>query len=569
MFDNMSKRYQQLANWQKAGLIGLAICLFSLALLLPQLKTGSVIAGSDFLFHYNRFYETAEQLKTGNFSYFISLYGFSGSARIVNALYGPYFAYVQGFILLLSKTWYGYQLVSRFLVASLAGFSMYALLRRVAIRRRTSLLVALLFMTTFSIQYWSYRQGFSSWGAALMPWCLIPAIDFLKTGQVKVLRLAIAVALMTQVHMLSAFMLILMYLPFYLYGFIKSQEKVQVILKGLLAVVLCLLLSANIWAAMIQVAGHNTLVQPFINAKLYIMTVNQRSIEWLITPLPLLFILLYALSFSFRHWRHYDGLLRVTTATFFMFLVLSSSIFPWYEVNKLQLGLVNLIQFPFRLFIPTTILLLLLMALIIERYFERKHARFLLCLLLLATSFAYGQTYKQSMAKINISRPVKNGKHQFVLGTNAQVRESFHSQDLSDLLNVVVKSTPDYLPMQKGNTENKYNLYEKHVLANRTAFQEEQVGDSLRVTWTADKAGKVDLPIVKYRDTRLVLNGKELTSSDYSQTGIGTVSVMQKAGENTLEVTYRVSWLPYLLVANGFMWLLCLFYCLYQKLKKA
>ena len=48
------------------------------------------ILGSDSIFHYNRFYEAAMQLKNGNFSYFLSLYGFQQSGRIVNALYDPF-----------------------------------------------------------------------------------------------------------------------------------------------------------------------------------------------------------------------------------------------------------------------------------------------------------------------------------------------------------------------------------------------------------------------------------------------------------------------------------------------
>ena len=225
-------------------------------------------------------------------------------------------------------------------------------------------------MMTFSVQYWTFRQGFSSWGAAFMPWCMIPAIDFVKTKKVGVLRLAVAVALMMQVHMLSCFLLIVSYLPFYLYGFIKSQEKKTIIIKGIQAVLLALLLTTNVWAALIDVGRSNNLVEPFINSKLYIMTVNQRSIQWLITPLPLLLLVLYQLYFSFRHWRHFDILLRVTTGTFFFFLVLSSSIFPWYSINKLNLSLVNLIQFPFRFFVPATVLLLLAVALVLERYFD-------------------------------------------------------------------------------------------------------------------------------------------------------------------------------------------------------
>ena len=175
-------------------------------------------------------------------------------------------------------------------------------------------------MMTFSVQYWTFRQGFSSWGAAFMPWCLIPAVDFIRTKKVGVLRLAVAVAVMMQVHMLSCFLLILAYLPFYLYGFFKSDKKKEVFIKGVQAVLLSLLLTANVWAALIDVGRSNNLVEPFINSKLYIMTVNQRSIEWLLTPKAFFLVLLYQLYFSFRHWCHFDQLLRVVTGAFFLFL---------------------------------------------------------------------------------------------------------------------------------------------------------------------------------------------------------------------------------------------------------
>ena len=374
MFKNFKKSLSHLRE-KRFWLPSLMIMLVAFLLILPQIISKGVIVGSDFLFHYNRFYETAMQIKTGNFSYFISLYGFYSSGRIVNALYGPYFAYFQGLLVLISRNWYTYQLVSRFLLSVIAGFSMYRLTRRVAVKPKISLAIAIFYMMTFSVQYWTFRQGFSSWGAAFMPWCMIPAIDFVKTKKVGVLRLAVAVALMMQVHMLSCFLLIVSYLPFYLYGFIKSQEKKTIIIKGIQAVLLALLLTTNVWAALIDVGRSNNLVEPFINSKLYIMTVNQRSIQWLITPLPLLLLVLYQLYFSFRHWRHFDILLRVTTGTFFFFLVLSSSIFPWYSINKLNLSLVNLIQFPFRFFVPATVLLLLAVALVLERYFDIKWSR--------------------------------------------------------------------------------------------------------------------------------------------------------------------------------------------------
>ena len=390
MFQNVRERLSRFRE-KEVWLSGLIIVVAAFVLILPQVLTKGVIAGSDFLFHYNRFYETAMQIKTGNFSYFISLFGFYSSGRIVNALYGPYFAYFQGLLVLISRNWYTYQLVSRFLMGIIAGFSMNALTKRAGVKPKISLAIAVFYMTTFSIQYWTFRQGFSSWGAAVMPWCLIPAIDFIQTKKIAPVRLAVAVSVMVQIHMLSAFLLILAYLPFYLYGFVKSTDKKNILWNGIKAVALALVLTANVWVVLANVGRANNLVEPFINSKLYIMTVNQRSIQWLITPIPLLLMVLYQLYFTFKHWRHFDTLLRLVVGSFFLFLVLSSSIFPWYSINKLNLSLVNLIQFPFRFFIPATVLLLLAVALILERYFDVKWSRWVTIGLLLVNVVSFAQ----------------------------------------------------------------------------------------------------------------------------------------------------------------------------------
>ncbi len=563
MFQNVRERLSRFRE-KEVWLSGLIIVVAAFVLILPQVLTKGVIAGSDFLFHYNRFYETAMQIKTGNFSYFISLFGFYSSGRIVNALYGPYFAYFQGLLVLISRNWYTYQLVSRFLMGIIAGFSMNALTKRAGVKPKISLAIAVFYMTTFSIQYWTFRQGFSSWGAAVMPWCLIPAIDFIQTKKIAPVRLAVAVSVMVQIHMLSAFLLILAYLPFYLYGFVKSTDKKNILWNGIKAVALALVLTANVWVVLANVGRANNLVEPFINSKLYIMTVNQRSIQWLITPIPLLLMVLYQLYFTFKHWCHFDTLLRLVVGSFFLFLVLSSSIFPWYSINKLNLSLVNLIQFPFRFFIPATVLLLLAVALILERYFDVKWSRWVTIGLLLVNVVSFAQIMHLQQEKITeyytAKHPIKNKKHTFVLGNTKAVQASFYSSNLNDLLDLIAKSTPDYLPSKKSNTDNKYVLYEKFVLKHTDDFKKSQDGSTLIVTWNADNDGTVSLPVAKYQDTQLVLNGKKLTSKDYLLSGIGTPTVTQRIGKNTLEVTYQVgTWFYALIIINLLTWVAVLF----------
>lgn len=563
MFQNVRERLSRFRE-KEVWLSGLITVVAAFVLILPQVLTKGVIADSDFLFHYNRFYETAMQIKTGNFSYFISLFGFYSSGRIVNALYGPYFAYFQGLLVLISRNWYTYQLVSRFLMGIIAGFSMNALTKRAGVKPKISLAIAVFYMTTFSIQYWTFRQGFSSWGAAVMPWCLIPAIDFIQTKKITPVRLAVAVSVMVQIHMLSAFLLILAYLPFYLYGFVKSTDKKNILWNGIKAVALALVLTANVWVVLANVGRANNLVEPFINSKLYIMTVNQRSIQWLITPIPLLLMVLYQLYFTFKHWRHFDTLLRLVVGSFFLFLVLSSSIFPWYSINKLNLSLVNLIQFPFRFFIPATVLLLLAVALILERYFDVKWSRWVTIGLLLVNVVSFAQIMHLQQEKITeyytAKHPIKNKKHTFVLGNTKAVRASFYSSNLNDLLDLIAKSTPDYLPSKKSNTDNKYVLYEEFVLKHTDDFKKSQDGSTLIVTWNADNDGTVSLPVAKYQDTQLVLNGKKLTSKDYLLSGIGTPIVTQRIGKNTLEVTYQVgTWFYALIIINLLTWVAVLF----------
>lgn len=564
MFKKMKQGLSQLSQ-KSTWLPSIVIVLVAVLLLLPQLTSRGVIAGSDFLFHYNRFYETAMQIKTGNFSYFMSLYGFYSSGRIVNALYGPYFAYFQGILVLISKNWYTYQLLSRFLLSVIAGFSMYRLNRRASVKPKIALGVAVFYMMTFSVQYWTFRQGFSSWGAAFMPWCLIPAVDFVRTKRVGVLRLAVSVAVMMQVHMLSCFLLIVAYLPFYLYGFFKSAEKKEVFIKGAQAVLLSLLLTANVWAALVDVGRSNNLVEPFINSKLYIMTVNQRSIEWLLTPKALVLVLLYQLYFSFRHWRHFDQLLRVVTGAFFLFLVLSSSIFPWYTVNQLNLPLVNLIQFPFRFFVPATVLLLLAAAMVLDRYFDKKWSKIVTVGLIVINVLSLAQLSQLQSEKIdeyyNTKYPIQRKKHTFIWGNPADVRASFYDSDKFKLLDIVSKSTPDYLPADKSNKENKYVLYEEFVLGHTDLFKKTQGDNELTFTWYADTSDWAIIPAVKYKDTELTLNGKKLSDKDYSLSGIGTPTVMQKAGKNVLKITYRIrTWFKALIVVNILSWLSVVIY---------
>ncbi|MDN5031190.1 hypothetical protein PCY14_07690 [Streptococcus sp. SV2] len=523
--------------------VSLFIISFAILLVTPQLFTRKVILGSDSIFHYNRFYEAAMQLKNGNFSYFLSLYGFQQSGRIVNALYGPFFAYLQGGLILISGTWFRYQIVSRVLLHILAESSMYALLKQCKVKTSIALSLGLLYATTFSIQYWTMRQGFSSWGAALLPYCFIPAIHYVFYQRVDQVRLALSMALIFQIHVLSALMLAMMYLPFYLYTFVKATtyKKKETILKVLIAVILFLLLTVNVWGVLLYLRGANHLLDPFINREIGKNGIDGTARYWLYTPISLMVLLILQFIYAIVNWKKLARWKRILHFIYFVFFFLSTGLFPWQYLVENGNTFAELIQFPFRFFVPATILLLAITGLTVTRFVNWRKS-----IAVLLFAFAGVGLIQNIMDTTDrVKSAAQDGelisivKHTYVEGDYQTISLTMNDSDLSQFLNLVVKSTPDYVPIYGTiGKQNTYDLYYENIVMNQRT--EKLIKDNyLVLTWQADEGEELNLPIVVYKDSILILNGKELDKDDYNLSTIGTPTVSSQEGKNKLELRYQ------------------------------
>ena len=524
--------------WVSLFIIGFAILLVT-----PQLFTRKVILGSDSIFHYNRFYEAAMQLKNGNFSYFLSLYGFQQSGRIVNALYGPFFAYLQGGLILISGTWFRYQIVSRVLLHILAESSMYALLKQCKVKTSIALSLGLLYATTFSIQYWTMRQGFSSWGAALLPYCFIPAIHYVFYQRVDQVRLALSMALIFQIHVLSALMLAMMYLPFYLYTFVKAttSKKKETVLKVLIAVILFLLLTVNVWGVLLYLRDANHLLDPFINREIGKNGIDGTARYWLYTPISLMVLLILQFIYAIVNWKKLARWKRILHFIYFVFFFLSTGLFPWQYLVENGNTFAELIQIPFRFFVPATILLLAITGLTVTRFVNWRKS-----IAVLLFAFAGVGLIQNIMDTTDrVKSAAQDGelisivKHTYVEGDYQTISLTMNDSDLSQFLNLVVKPTPDYVPIYGTiGKQNTYDLYYENIVTNQRT--EKLIKDNyLVLTWQADEGEELNLPIVVYKDSILTLNGKELDKDDYNLSTIGTPTVSSHEGKNKLELRYQ------------------------------
>ena len=523
--------------------VSLFIIVFAILLVTPQLFTRKVILGSDSIFHYNRFYEAAMQLKNGNFSYFLSLYGFQQSGRIVNALYGPFFAYLQGGLILISGTWFRYQIVSRVLLHILSESSMYALLKQCKVKTSIALSLGLLYATTFSIQYWTMRQGFSSWGAALLPYCFIPAIHYVFYQRVDQVRLALSMALIFQVHVLSALMLVMMYLPFYIYTFVKvtASKKKETIVKVLIAVILFLLLTVNVWGVLLYLRDANHLLDPFINREIGKNGIDGTARYWLYTPISLMVLLILQFIYAIANWKKLARWKRILHFIYFVFFFLSTGLFPWQYLVENGNTFAELIQFPFRFFVPATILLLAITGLTVTRFVNWRKS-----IAVLLFAFAGVGLIQNIMDTTDrVKSAAQDGelisivKHTYVEGDYQTISLTMNDSDLSQFLNLVVKPTPDYVPIYGTiGKQNTYDLYYENIVTNQRT--EKLIEDNyLVLTWQADEGEELNLPIVVYKDSILTLNGKELDKDDYNLSTIGTPTVSSQEGKNKLELRYQ------------------------------
>lgn len=531
---NLSKVCKGVRQLKKYGPF-LAIFFIALAFLMPHLFTHKLILGADAPFHYNRFYDAAQQIKHGDFHYFPSLYGFQQSGRIVNAVYGPFFAYLQGLIVLLAGSWFHYQVLSNFILYLISGFSMLILLRYVNVRNWVSVPVAVLFMSTYSIQYWSINQGFTSWGTCFYPLCMIPIVDFVLHKKFPVIKVAISVGLMTQIHLLSSIMLALMYIPFYLYYFFNQTEKGKALLQLIKSVLLYFVLTANIWAGLAIVYSGNKILPPFVNREMSQKAIDLDGSYWLHYPkaFPILILSGFLLFIFFQQKNTLFQKIVLYTSLVFFFL--STSLIPWTTLIEKNVPFISLIQFPFRFFVPFTLLLLLYLALSLNQWSEQKWFRLLGILGILIFSAQTIQNLYQHLEKWENETFVS--RHTYLFDTPEEARKTFFSKDMSTSLFVFQKTTPDYLPIYKETKDNKYDRYNEEILENETTFIKTHPGGLLTIKWknTGDKT--VHIPVIVYDRTVLQQNGKTLT--DYELTDIGTPIVNQQKGINELTLHYR------------------------------
>ncbi|WP_105956501.1 glycosyltransferase family protein [Apilactobacillus quenuiae] len=561
----------------------LLITLVAILILLPQIVTGSYILGVDSIFHMNRFYEAAMQIKTGHFSYFLSIYGYQQSGRIINALYGPLAAYFNGLLLIIAGNWVRFQILSSLSVMVLGGSLMYHLSIRTRIRKIYSLIVAIIYMLSYVVMGWVIGNQFTGLAAAILPWLLNAGFDMVDYKKINLLRLALPMTFMLQTHIMTSLIGALALIPFFIFGYLETDNRKAMLLNFIYSVLITLCLTANVWYGMIQIDFTNHALPVAPQLDMHADSISFFGKNVFVLPSIYSLILILTTIYFASNWKKISTYRRIIFITGISFFWISSTFFPWQFLDDKFPSISYLIQMPRRFTVITFVLLIICFGIMINDSFKNKILNYLkylsLFVIVILISLNAAKSVQRGVKDYFSPEVVQNNYnlHYHTYDTNS-IRKSLSDKDTGKVLKYLTKSTPDYLPVQYEVTP--FNYFNYHPYGSYTEQIVDYSGNvkkyvnrygHLILTWNSNNNNNIQLPILKYKDSNIILNGKHI--NNVSLTNIGSVIVKPRLGYNHLELYYHGSKLLIMMLwITAISWVILILYTIFKysyKLKKA
>ena len=530
-------------------------------LIWTELTTRSGLTLDDTAFHFHRFYDTYQQIQNHNFSYFQMNYGMGESGRIVNALYGPFFAYLMGSLLLFCSSWLRFQILITYLIFLVGGLGIYRLSRKIKLSQVVSSIVTALFLTTGYIAYWPRSNAFNSWGAVLIPFVLIQGINLLNNHKKRFswISLGIVMAIVAQIHLLSTFFSILALIPFFIYGLVLSENKRQMWIDVFKAVGLFIVLTANVWGAFLLLYPTNQMASPIDYSPVLTavnLSVAGTSTMWTsITEVTLLLFIvqLIYVIFNFKS----SKLNTFVTVEGIVFLYLSSNLFPWQFVKDTLPAVTGYLQFPNRFTVVAYPLLFLGIGLTLNELIKSHGKK----LGMIASALAIVVVLFNVRADFNeINNNITYNK-----GITSNAKE-MKEKGLAPYINKVEINSPDYLPVRKKIKSSDITGMLMSMSLQKNNFEQRALSNGrLELTWKDSTSKVTTLPIFIYKQSELSLNSKVIKPKVNE---IGMPQVQSRKGKNTAILSFKTpTWFTILLYISILSWALLIIYGVFRWVK--
>lgn len=565
----------------------------ALCILWPQIHSQAFVSGLDYYFHMSRTYETAMQIKTGHFSYFLSIFSWDHSARIVNALYGPVGGYISGLILLLVHSWYRWEIVISLITLLLSGSLMYHLGRFWHVDDYVNFIVSVLYMLSSPISDFVFKQTFMGFGAALLPLTVLLASEVLVKKDIRPLKLAFIIILIIEVHLMTFVLSMSFLIPCLLLGLAVAKHNRKRLFKHLFeAMILTITLSFNVWGGILEVVGSNLHhVIPTDpgrhlgtqNFNTIMNTYPQASLSQTpsIIGMAVMLLIVLGVILWLVNIRHVSYVADIFMLYGLICVWASSDWFPWGFVERHMTVVATFIQFPKRILPMGIVLIYLMTGLVVSRKISDRAiyktgwglAVVALCLV---TGWCWRNNCNYLNFKINLyNRPsvidwvsmrwrVKNNP--------VRLRNSLRDSHPDRFLWMVSKPVPDYLPTSINyRHSDQYLKLDPYGRIIRTFYHHvpyfwdvPSSGDEI-IALHSHSNHVQTVPFVKYAHTQVMLNQRAIHPKI---TQLGAMRLPLIKGYNQLAISYRPSsWFKMGMLISLLAWTGLLFKMFYVKFK--
>lgn len=542
------------------------IFLVIIATLYVQIAVHSTNMGADNYFHFARFYDIKAQLMTGKFNWFQTNFTFEQTGKVINALYGPLFAYLNGMLLLVAKTWYQYEVITNILLNFIAAIGMYKLAQKVKAPKNVSVILALLYINTGMVPSWIEGMNFSAWGGVFIPYLLIQVVNLLedKEKPIHVVGLMTCISLIANTHLLSTLLIVLVLAPVVLISFIKTQDKKSFIIDLLKVAVGTIILTASVWGGLLVIYSQNTIATPYsVNMGMFTIHLSHfQAFRQFIFPSALLLFtgqFIYAVLHCKKQFNNF-----VVTFIGYCFLLIGSKWFLDWNWIQMKLPIISgIFQFPFRLTSVAYPLILLGLAYTFATNAKQKKSYKEWNYAVIFSIFVMVQACFSTYKVVLDTAQGQNGENSISLVTQMRYSPDYvkkWTQSQTGIFDLYENAQPDYLPLNKKMPSRVVVEKYRAILAVRKKYQHIVNRDgSLTLRWRAKKQKKVTLPLVMYKQSRLIVNGKK--KNKINQNDIGAPIIVQKKGENTVNLKFMVPlWFNILLAINILGWIVLIGY---------
>ncbi|OTO24358.1 hypothetical protein A5876_003184, partial [Enterococcus sp. 3C8_DIV0646] len=255
-----------------------------------------------------------------------------------------------------------------------------------------------------------------------------------------------------------------------------------------------------------------------------------------------------------------------------IFLLVSSRFFPWSIFSKLFPALESFLQFPSRLIIVPTILLLVTF----EYTCKYLKKEMVLVVLGTATFFSISMAQDRVMSRMTEwnSENVLASPNKKPSNISAkELRNIIRSSDLGKILDVVRKGTSDYLPLKEPLSNQDFELFDpyskywEYVINPNPNFEKKVSDGDIIVSWESGDEEMINVPIFKYEDTVI----KDLSSGktiSVRTTDIGTIQL--NANEvSAIRISYPIPLtIKISIFISGITFIICLSYTIINQVKK-